>query len=109
MDEKPWAEKIIQVQSGLLTATEAARQLGVSRKTYYKRENRALSGLMEGLKDRGSGRPGMDVDPEKERLLQTVENLESEVERLRQTLRIREVLAECTGGGKKGKGNGVNG
>jgi len=108
MDGKQWAEKIVQVQSGLLTATEAARQLGVSRKTYYKRENRALSGLMAGLKDRESGRPGMEVDPEKERLLETVETLEIEVERLRQTLRIKEVMAECEGGGKKGTGNGVD-
>jgi transposase len=106
MDEKQWAEKLVQVQSGLLTATEAARQLGVSRKTYYKRENRALSGLMDGLKDRESGRPGMVIDPEKERLLETVETLENELERLRQTLRIREVIAECAGGGKKGTGNG---
>jgi hypothetical protein len=108
MDGNQWAEKIIQVQSGLLTATGAAKQLGVSRKTYYKRENRALSGLMEGLKDRESGRPATEIDPEKERLLQTVETLESEIERLRQTLRIKEVLAECSGGEKKGTGNGVD-
>jgi hypothetical protein len=108
MDGKQWAEKIVQVQSGLLTATDAAQQLGVSRKTYYKRENRALAGLMEGLKDRESGRPGLEVDPEKERLLETVETLESEVERLRQTLGIREVLTESVGEGKKGTGHGVD-
>ena len=108
MDGKQWAEKVIQVQSGLLTASEAARQLGVSRKTYYKRENRALAGLMEGLKDREVGRPGKEVDPEKERLQQTVEKLETEVQTLLQTLRIREVLTECAGGEKKGTGNGVN-
>jgi DNA-binding XRE family transcriptional regulator len=38
------AEIIVQVQSGQLTATEAARQLGVSRKTYYQWERRALGG-----------------------------------------------------------------
>ena len=30
------AQLIMQVRSGLLSAQEAARQLGISRKTYYK-------------------------------------------------------------------------
>jgi len=80
------------VQSGLLTATEAARQLGVSRKTYYKRENRALSGLMAAVQDRESGRPGTIVDEEKDAQKRRIEDLEKEVLVLQQTLRIREVL-----------------
>jgi len=94
MDGKQWAEKIVQVQSGLLTATEAARQLGVSRKTYYKRENRALSGLMKGVQDRESGRPGTTVDEEKEALKRRIEDLEKEKLVLQQTLRIREILGQ---------------
>jgi transposase len=35
------AQLIMQVQSGLLSAQEAARQLQISRKTYYKWERRA--------------------------------------------------------------------
>lgn len=92
MDAKQWAEKIVQVQSGLLTATEAAKQLGVSRKSYYKRENRALAGLMEAVEDRTSGRPANAMDEEKEALKLKVAQLENEVLVLQQTARIREVL-----------------
>ena len=34
------ANVILQVQAGLITATEAAQKLGVSRKTYYEWERR---------------------------------------------------------------------
>jgi len=34
-----------------MTATEAAKQLGVSRKTYYKWEQRGLEALLDGLQD----------------------------------------------------------
>ena len=40
-----------------MTATEAAKELGVSRKTYYKWEQRGLAALMEGLEDQAAGRP----------------------------------------------------
>ena len=52
------AQLIMQVRCGLMTASEAARQLGVSRKTYYKWEQRGLSLLLNGLSDQRSGRPG---------------------------------------------------
>jgi len=109
MDTGQWVEKIVQVQSGLLTATEAANQLGVSRKTYYKRENRALAGLVASLQDRESGRPGKAVDEEKERLLRMVLELQQEKQILEQRLRIREVLDEHAGGEKKGTPHGGGG
>jgi len=44
MEPDPMAQQranlIIQVRSNQLTAVEAARQMGISRKTYYKWENR---------------------------------------------------------------------
>lgn len=104
MDGKQWAEKIIQVQSGLLTATEAARQLGVSRKTYYKRENRALAGLMGAVQDRDGGRPERKEDAEKEALKKRVAELENETLVLRQTLHIREVLGAPPGNPVRRKG-----
>ena len=51
------AEVIMKVRAGLMTATEAAKKLGVSRKTYYKWEQRGLAALIEGLQDQPSGRP----------------------------------------------------
>ena len=47
------AEVIMKVRCGLLTAQQAAEHLGVSRKTYYKWEERGLSGAA--LESCGSG------------------------------------------------------
>ena len=43
-----------------MTATEAAKELGISRKTYYKWEQRGLAALMDGLEDQTAGRPETD-------------------------------------------------
>lgn len=51
------AEIIMKVRSGLMTATEGAAALGISRKTYYKWENRALGAMLDGLENRDTGRP----------------------------------------------------
>lgn len=51
------AEVIMKVRCGLLSATQAAKELGVSRKTYYKWEKRGLSALLDGLAEKDSGRP----------------------------------------------------
>ena len=60
------AQLIMQVRSGLLSAQEAARQLGISRKTYYKWERRALAAMVEALGNREQGRPPRPIDPEKD-------------------------------------------
>ena len=51
------AEIIMKVRCGLMTATRAAELLQVSRKTYYKWEQRGLAALLEGVQDQDSGRP----------------------------------------------------
>ena len=51
------AEAIMKVRCGLMTASQAADQLGVSRKTYYQWEQRGLSALLEGVCDQRAGRP----------------------------------------------------
>lgn len=62
------AELIVQVQNGLLSAQEAARQLAIARQTYYKWEQRALQAMIEALSNRRSGRPPRPIDLEKEAL-----------------------------------------
>ncbi len=89
------AEVIVQVQSGLLTATEAARQLGVSRKTYYQWERRALGGMIEALQDKEGGRPPRPQDPQPEGLQKRVEDLEAQQRTREQVDRIRTVLGEA--------------
>jgi len=89
------AEIIFQVQSGRLTATEAAAQLGVSRKTYYQWERRALGGMIEALQDKEGGRPSKPHDEQKEGLQKRLEDLE-ERERIRQQVEhIRSVVDEA--------------
>jgi transposase len=90
------AQIIVQVQSGQLTATEAARRLGVSRKTYYQWERRALGGMIEALQDKEGGRPSKPQDEQKEVLKKRLEDLE-ERERIREQVeRIRSVAAQAT-------------
>jgi transposase len=89
------AEKIIQVRSGSLTAKEAARQLGISRKTYYKWEQRALEGMIAALSDREGGRPAHEHDAERERLIEEVETLEEQLRREEQTRRVNAILDEA--------------
>jgi len=86
------AQLIMQVRSGVLSAQEAARQLGVSRKTYYKWERRALAAMVEALGDREQGRPPRPSDPEKEALQRQTQELQAKVEVLEQTERIRQQL-----------------
>ena len=57
------AELILEVRGGQISATDAAKKLGVSRKTYYKWESRALKGMVKALNDRDRGRPRAAADP----------------------------------------------
>jgi hypothetical protein len=98
---RKWAEKIIAVRSGKITATEAARELSVSRKTYYEKENRALAALAEALQDQPAGRPGQAPDEEKMVLQKKVKTLEEENLLLRSSLRIRDVMREAETEGEK--------
>jgi DNA-binding XRE family transcriptional regulator len=88
------AQLIMQVRSGLLTAQEAARQLGISRKTYYKWERRALAAMVEALGDREAGRPLRPIDPEKQALERQTQELQAKLEVLEQTEQIRQRLEQ---------------
>lgn len=86
------AELIIQVQAGRMSASAAAAQLGVSRKTYYKWEQRGLSAILGSLREGKPGRPPEPVDPEKERLYREVERLREQVRAQEQLDRMRTLL-----------------
>lgn len=88
------ASVILQVQAGQLTATEAARKLGVSRKTYYQWERRALKGMLENLSELPPGRPPQPQDPEKDRLREQLRQAQKELEEARQVKELREILDE---------------
>ena len=95
------AALIVQVQCGQITATEAAAQLGVSRKTYYEWEKRALNALVAALQDRTGGRPATPHDAQEESLQQQTQELREQVTMLEQTLAIRQQLMELQRSKKK--------
>ena len=85
------AEIIIKVRSGFLTATEGASLLGVSRKTYYKWENRALEGLLAGLDGKKAGRP--EIRSGTETALQgKIEALEREKQLLQKQMELKDLI-----------------
>jgi len=91
------AELILKVRSGLMTASEAAKQLGVSRKTYYKWENRGLEGMLDALLDRSSGRPSRPVDGEKETLESSLEQIKKQLLLAEQRAEIQTILYDDLG------------
>ena len=108
MEEKEaylWMEKMIQVQAGKLTASEAASHLGVSRKTFYKHQGEMLSVMLDKLTGLKNGRPQEEPDKKKEILLQRVDELEKQVDTLQCRLRIRQALHDTAGMEKKRAGD----
>lgn len=89
-DARRKAEVILKVRAGLISVAEAARQLGISRKTYYKWEQRGLEAMMEGLCERNSGRPPGEPDGEKEQMKLRIRELEHELEKRQKTDELRE-------------------
>lgn len=84
------AEMILKVRGGLMSAAEAARKLGISRKTYYKWEQRGLEAMIEGLCERRSGRPPGEADGEKEHMKRRIRELERELEKRQKADELRE-------------------
>jgi DNA-binding XRE family transcriptional regulator len=88
------ASVIMRVQKGQITATEGARLLGVSRKTYYAWEKRGLSALLAGVSQQEPGRPAQSFDRDKEKLLQKVAVLEEELARAKEIDAVRQVMID---------------
>jgi transposase len=86
------AAVVFKVRSGQITAEEGARLLGVSRKTYYEWENRALQAMTEAMEEKPAGRPAQPVDAEKEELKTQVQALEQELTLAKKTVEVRDLL-----------------
>ena len=87
------AAVILQVRSGTLTVTEGAERLGISRKTYYEWEDRALQAMALALENRAPGRPPVPLDEEKEELQRKVRDLEKKLSLAEKTIEVRELLS----------------
>ncbi len=83
---------ILRVRSGAISAREGAQQLGVSRKTYYEWEERALEAMAVALENRPMGRPPGDLDKEKEGLRDRIRDLEKKLDVAQKTIEVKEIL-----------------
>jgi len=105
------AAVILQVRSGKLSATEGAERLGISRKTYYEWEDRALTAMAQALENHSPGRPPVPVDPEKEKLQGKVQELEKKLYLAEKTIEVKDLLTaydlhEAKKNQRKGKKDG---
>ena len=86
------ATVVFAVRSGQITAEEGARRLGVSRKTYYEWERRALEALTGALEDKAPGRPSIPQDEEKQRLQDEITELQNKLFVAEKTVEVRDML-----------------
>jgi transposase-like protein len=84
---------ILQVRSGALTVTEGAGRLGVSRKTYYEWEDRALQAMAQALENHAPGRPSVPPDAKKEELQSKVRDLEKRLYLAEKTIEVKDLLS----------------
>ncbi len=98
---------ILRVRSGAMTAREGAQQLGVSRKTYYEWEERALEAMALALENGSVGRPAGYLDEEKEGLRSRVQELEKKLDLAEKAIEVKEILTAYSdfreSGAKKNK------
>jgi transposase-like protein len=88
-------QRILEVRAGNLTVTEAARQLGLSRKTYYEKEARALRAMVAALAPEAPGRPAATPPPETVRLRAENNQLRQQLAVLEQRIQIRAWLTQA--------------
>jgi len=84
---------ILRVRSGAMTTKQGAQALGVSRKTYYQWEERALKAMALALANRVAGRPSVSTDEEKEELRKRIHELEKKLDLAEKALEVKELLA----------------
>lgn len=104
------ATVIFAVRSGRITAEDGAKQLGISRKTYYEWERRALEAMTGALENGSSGRPTLPRDAEKEELQKQITALQDKLFVAEKTVEVRDMLhayelhnAKKTGGSEEKK------
>jgi transposase len=88
------AEMIMKVRCGLLTARQAAARMGVSRKTFYKWEQRGLNALLAHVTDHPSGRRAHPSDDRIQDLETKLAQAQREIELLNRKMALKDVLME---------------
>ena len=83
---------IMQVINGEITATKGAGLLGMSRRTYYKWEERFIESMLNSMEDRDPGRPALAVDVEKEAMEKQLKNQADQILALHMGIRVRDEM-----------------
>jgi transposase len=83
---------ILRVRSGVLTAKQGAKLLGVSRKTYYEWEEKSFKAMAQALENHSAGRPPTPIDPEKKALQERIQELEKKLDLAEKTIEVKELL-----------------
>lgn len=92
---------ILQVRSGQLSAAAGAKLLGLSRKSYYRWERRALKAMIESLRSRPPGRPRRIHNPVLTQLQRKIRKLEQQLQTTQRLARLRGILRRWDRGLKK--------
>lgn len=85
------AELIMKVRCGLMSASQAAAELGVSRKTYYKWERKGLAGMLESVCDRPAGRHRQGPEARETTLEKQLAQMRREKEVLQQRMALKDI------------------
>ena len=88
------AQVITRVMNGEISVTEAADLLNMSRKSYYKWEERFMANMVSSVEDRAPGRPSIERDLEKEVLKKEVKELSDQILALRMGIQVRDEIME---------------
>ena len=97
------AQMIMKVRCGLMTACEAAAQLAVSRKTYYKWEQRGLAALLDSLSDQAPGRPEKPVHETEQVLEKQLADLKRQNQLLEQKMTLKDLAFDFNLRSPKGR------
>ena len=102
MDKSQLARKraaiIMKVNCGLMTASQAAKELNVSRKTYYKWEQKGLAALLGSVTDQPAGRPEKQQDKAQENLKKKLAQSIKENEILHHRMVLKDILSQISPG-----------
>ena len=87
----------MRVRCGLISAKDVCRELGISRKTYYKWEGRILDAMLESARDKKPGRPGHpESELRKAESERKIAELAKEVEFLNKKIELKNLALELS-------------
>ena len=86
------ASIILKVRSGAIPVKEGAERLGISRKTYYEWEGRALQAMALALENHCPGRPSVPLDAEKKALQSKVQDLEKKLYLAEKRIEVKDLF-----------------